>query len=99
MSKNKALQKESKIILRAEQNGGKVDSNNTNPMRVEIKPRHGKKGSTQVMEFILDKERIRKSLETSCFNEAIEKVQPALLEIINQRIEKTTPLIESFFKT
>ena len=51
------------------------------------------------MEFILDKERIRKSLETSCPNEAIEKVQPALLEIINQRIEKTTPLIESLFKT
>ena len=99
MSKNKALQKESKIILRAEQNGGKVNRSNTNPIRVEIKPRYGKKGSTQVMELILDKERIRKSLETSCRNEAIEKVQPALLEIINQRIEKTTPLIESLFKT
>jgi len=99
MSKKQSLQKKSKIILRAEQNGGKVDRSNTNPIRVEIKERHGKKGVTQIMEFTLDSERIRKSLETSCLAEAEKKVQPALLEIINQRIEKTTPLIESLFKT
>ena len=106
MSKKRALQKKNDIILRSEQNDGKVDladsireNINTNPIRVQLKERHGKKGITQIMEFKLDRERIRKSLETSCPNEAIEKVQPALLEIINQRIEKTTPLIESLFKT
>mgnify|MGYP005996480613 CR=1 FL=1 len=100
MSEKQSLQKKNDIILRSEQNGGKVELNaselqstNTNPIRVKLKERHGKKGITQVMEFKLDKERIRKSLETSCPKEAIEKVQPALLEIINQRIEKQTPLI------
>ena len=99
MSKKRALQKKNEIILRSELIGGRVDLNNTNPIRVELKPRHGKKGVTQVMEFKLDKERIRKSLETSCSREAIEKVQPALLEIINQRIEKQTPLISVLLKT
>ena len=73
MSKKRALQKKNDIILRSAQNGGKVDladsireNTNTNPIRVELKERHGKKGVTQVMEFKLDKERIRRSLETSC---------------------------------
>ena len=106
MSKKRALQKKNDIILRSELIGGKVDLSaselqltNNNPIRVELKERHGKKGVTQVMEFKLDKERIRKSLETSCPNEAIEKVQPALLEIINQRIEKKTPLISALLRT
>jgi len=106
MSKKRALQKKNDIILRSALNGGKVDYNaselqltNTNPIRVQLKERHGKKGVTQVMEFNLDKERIRKSLETSCPNEAIEKVQPALLKIINERIEKQTPLISVLLKT
>lgn len=86
-------------MLRPELIDGKVDPTKTNPIRVELKERRGKKGVTQVMEFKLDKERIRKSLETSCPNEAIEKVQPALLEIINQRIEKKTPLISVLLKT
>ena len=106
MSKNKRLQKKNNIIFRSAQNGGKVDpassireNTNTNPIRVELKERHGKKGVTQVMEFKLDKERIRKSLETSCSREAIEKIQPALLEIINERIEKKTPLISVLLRT
>jgi len=99
MSKKRALQKKNDIILRSELIDGKVNLNNTNPIRVELKERHGKKGVTQVMEFKLDKERIRKSLETSCSREAIEKVQPALLEIINERIEKKTPLISKLLRT
>lgn len=99
MSKKRALQKKNDIILRSVQNGGKVDLTNNNPIRVELKERRGKKGITQIMEFKLDRERIRKSLETSCPNEAIEKVQPALLEIINQRIEKKTPLISVLLRT
>jgi integrase len=92
------LQKKNKIILCSDENSGKVAQNNTNPIRVEIKPRHNKHGVTQVMEINIDNERIRKSLDTSCPTEATEKVQPALLEIINQRIEKTTPLIAALFK-
>ena len=84
MSKKNRLQKNNEIILRPDEKSGKVDLNNTNPIRVEIKPRHGKKGITQVMELNLDNERIRKSLDTSCPTEASEKVQPALLEIINE---------------
>ena len=97
MSKKNQLQKKSKIILRPDEKSGKVDLNNTNPIRVEIKPRHGKKGTTQVMELNLDNERIRKSLDTSCPTEAREKVQPALLEIINERIERRTPVINDLF--
>ena len=93
MSKKNRLQKNNEIILRPDEKSGKVDLNNTNPIRVEIKPRHGKKGITQVMELNLDNERIRKSLDTSCPTEASEKVQPALLEIINERIERRTPKI------
>ena len=92
------LQKKNKIILCSDENSGKVDQNNNNPIRVEIKPRHNKHGVTQVMEINIDNERIRKSLDTSCPTEATEKVQPALLEIINQRIEKKTPLIAALFK-
>ena len=99
MSKKNRLQKKSKIILRPDEKSGKVDLNNTNPIRVEIKPRHGKTRITQVMELNLDNERIRKSLDTSCPTEAREKVQPALLEIINERIERRTPLIKDFFHT
>lgn len=104
MSKKNRLQKKSKIILRPDEKSGKVDLNaneshlnNTNPIRVEIKPRHGKKGITQVMELNINDERIRKSLDTSCPTEASEKVQPALLEIINERIERRTPVIKDLF--
>ena len=92
------LQKKNKIILCSDENGGKVTQNNTNPIRVEIKPRQGKHGVTQVMEFNLDNERIRKSLDTSCPTEATEKVQPALLAILDQKIARTTPLISALFK-
>ena len=92
------LQKKNKIILCSDENGGKVAQNNTNPIRVEIKPRQGKHGVTQVMEFNLDNERIRKSLDTSCPTEATEKVQPALLAILDQKIARTTPLISELFR-
>lgn len=92
------LQKKNKIILRSDENSGKVDQNNTNPIRVEIKPRHTKHGVTQVMEFKLHKERIRKSLDTSCPTEAAEKVQPAMLGILDQKIARLTPVIAALFK-
>ena len=93
MSKKNQLQKNNEIILRPDEKSGKVDLNNTSPIRVEIKPRHGKTRTTQVMELNINDERIRKSLDTSCPDEARELVQPALLEIINQRIERRTPKI------
>jgi integrase len=93
MSKKNQLEKNNEIILRSDQKSGKVDLNNTSPIRVEIKPRRGKLRTTQVMEFNINDERIRKSLDTSCPDEARELVQPALLEIINQRIERRTPKI------
>ena len=97
-AKKSKLQKKNKIILCSDENGGKVTQNNTNPIRVEIKPRQGKHGVTQVMEFNLDNERIRKSLDTSCPTEATEKVQPALLAILDQKIARTTPLISELFR-
>ena len=104
MSKKNRLQKNNEIIIRSDEKSGKVDLNanelhlnNTNPIRVEIKPRHGKLRTTQVMELNINDERIRKSLDTSCPDEARELVQPALLDIINQRIERRTPLIKDLF--
>ena len=93
MSKKNRFPKNNEIKLRSHQKSGKVDLNNTSPIRVEIKPRRGKLRTTQVMEFNINDERIRKSLDTSCPDEARELVQPALLEIINQRIERRTPKI------
>ena len=97
MSKKNQLQNKSEFFLQSNQKSGKVDLNNTSPIRVEIKPRHGKTRTTQVMELNINDERIRKSLDTSCPTEARELVQPALLEIINQRIERRTPVIKDLF--
>ena len=97
MSKKNQLQNKSEFFLQSNQKSGKVDLNNTSTIRVEIKPRHGKTRTTQVMELNINDERIRKSLDTSCPTEARELVQPALLEIINQRIERRTPVIKDLF--
>ena len=97
MSKKNRLQNKFENILCPDQKSGRVALNNHTPIRVEIKPRHGKLRTTQVMELNLDNERIRKSLDTSCPDEARELVQPALLEIINQRIERRTPVIKDLF--
>ena len=94
MSKKNRFPKNNEIKLRSHQKSGKVD---LNPIRVEIKPRRGKLRTTQVMELNLDNERIRRSLDTSCPDEARELVQPALLEIIHQRIERRTPVIKDLF--
>jgi len=78
-AQKRKIRKKGKINLSSDEKGGKVAENNTKPLRVEIKPRHGKTGVTQVMEINLNGERIRKALGTSCPDEATEKVQPALL--------------------
>ena len=98
MSKKNQLEKNNEIKLRSHQKSGKVDLNNTSPIRVELKPRHGKTRTTQVMELNINDERIRKSLDTSCPDEARELLQPALLEIIHQRIERRTPKICELYK-
>jgi len=97
-AQKRKIRKKGKINLSSDEKGGKVAQNNTNPIRVEIKPRHNKHGVTQVMEINIDNERIRKSLDTSCPTEAAEKVQPALLGILDQKIARLTPLIAALFK-
>ena len=97
MSKKNRLQNKYENILRPDQKSGRVALNTHSPIRVEIKPRRGKLRTTQVMELNINDERIRKSLDTSCPDEARELVQPALLEIINQRIERRTPVIKDLF--
>ena len=93
MSKKNRLQNKFENILCPDQKSGRVALNTHSPIRVEIKPRRGKLRTTQVMELNLDNERIRRTLDTSCPDEARELVQPALLEIIHQRIERKTPKI------
>ena len=97
-AQNSKIRKKGKINLSSDEKGDTVALNNTNPLRVEIKPRHGKTGVTQVMEINLNGERIRKSLGTSCPDEAREKVQPTLLAILDQKINRLTPLICELFK-
>lgn len=97
MSKKNRLQNKFENILCPDQKSGRVALNTHSPIRVEIKPRRGKLRTTQVMELNINDERIRKSLDTSCPDEARELVHPALLEIINQRIERRTPVIKDLF--
>ena len=99
---NNRLQRKEDFTIDSSANDGQdeIQSQNPTPIRVEVKGRHGRTGTHQFMEVTLPSdERIRRSLNTTSPEEAEDKVQDALLDLVHQRIERRIPKIGDLYWT